>query len=102
MPSCLARGPALPTRGDLAILVYAWELAVRSWLAQHTALSLRDVVARPGRIAVTRTHLDIFFDLAQADVRVRRVGLDLDPGWLPWLGRVVAYHYEENALWQVT
>lgn len=21
------------------------------------------------------------------------LGLDVDPGWLPWLGRVVTYHY---------
>jgi len=24
---------------------------------------------------------------------VRRLGLDLDPGWLPWFGRVVRFHY---------
>jgi hypothetical protein len=35
----------------------------------------------------------VFFDLAAADVRVRRSGLDIDPGWVPWLGRVVRFHY---------
>jgi hypothetical protein len=24
---------------------------------------------------------------------VRRAGLDLDPGWVPWFGRVVGFHY---------
>jgi len=24
---------------------------------------------------------------------VRRVALDVDPGWLPWLGCVVRFHY---------
>ena len=24
---------------------------------------------------------------------IRRVGLDIDPGWVPWLGRIVTFHY---------
>jgi hypothetical protein len=27
-------------------------------------------------------------------VEVRRAGLDLDPGWIPWLGAVVRFVYE--------
>ena len=40
-----------------------------------------------------RTDLDVSLPLDQADIRVRRAGLDLDPGWLPWFGRVVRFHY---------
>jgi hypothetical protein len=25
---------------------------------------------------------------------VRLAGLDINPGWLPWLGRVVSFHYD--------
>lgn len=92
-PSRLNRGPVLSSRSDMAVLVYAWEWALRRWLARYAALTSRDVLSCPGRIAVTRTHLDVYFDHASADVRIRRAGLDLDPGWLPWFGRVVAYHY---------
>ena len=42
-----------------------------------------------GRVAFTDTHVDVLFDLGHADIRVRRAGLDIDPGWVPWLGRVV-------------
>jgi len=28
------------------------------------------------------------------ELRLRRAGLDFDAGWVPWLGRVVAYHYD--------
>jgi hypothetical protein len=52
-----------------------------------------DVFGRPGSFTLTPTHLDIFFQLDQADIRIRRAGLDLDPGWVPWLGRVVLFHY---------
>jgi hypothetical protein len=37
--------------------------------------------------------LEARFALEDADVRVRRAGLDLDPGWLPWLGCVVRFIY---------
>ena len=34
--------------------------------------------------------------LAGVQLAVRRAGLDLDPGWLPWLGCVVAIRYVER------
>jgi hypothetical protein len=47
----------------------------------------------PGRIAVTRTHVDVVFTLDQIDLRVRGAGLDHDPGWVPSLGRIVSFHF---------
>jgi hypothetical protein len=54
---------------------------------------VRDIVARPGVFTVNRTDLDVSLALDDADVRIRTMGLDLDPGWLPWFGRVVRFHY---------
>jgi hypothetical protein len=31
------------------------------------------------------------------DIDLRRAGLDLDPGFLPWLGRKVEFVFEEAA-----
>ena len=70
-----------------------WLDACRRWLRRIGGLGLASLVARPGRLALTGTHADLFFGLAQTDLRVRRLGLDIDPGWLPWFGRVVAFHY---------
>ena len=42
---------------------------------------------------LSATHADLHFGLADSDLRVRRLGLDIDPGWLPWFGRVVGFHY---------
>ncbi|WP_298942621.1 hypothetical protein [uncultured Microbacterium sp.] len=42
---------------------------------------------RPGWIEAT-------FRLDAVDLDVRRAGLDLDPGWVPWLGHVVRFRYE--------
>lgn len=99
-------------RGDLALsparveqtgarplqarVAQAWQLAAQRWLSRHAGLSLRGLVLRPGVIAHTPTHVDLRFDPAQADLRIRRAGLDLDPGWLAWFGRVVSIHYSHQ------
>jgi len=86
-------GAPLPRRSDAAVLVGAWQVAARRWLAAYADVTLGGLIRRPGYVALTRTHLDVFFALRDADIRVRRAGLDLDPGWLPWYGRVVLFHY---------
>jgi hypothetical protein len=79
------------------------ELVARRWAAA-TAAALgepdrepRDVVAsiarRRGRVDHAPGWLEIHLDLDQVDVAVRRAGLDLDPGWVPWLGTVVRFVY---------
>lgn len=50
----------------------------------------------PAQIEYTASHLDIHYPLQEVKLEVRRVGLDVDPGWLVWLGQVVHFHYHEN------
>jgi hypothetical protein len=38
--------------------------------------------------------IDVRLDLDEVTLEVRRAGLDLDPGYLPWLGCVVRFRYE--------
>ena len=45
---------------------------------------------------MSRTHVDVLLVLDQADVRVRAIGLDQDPGWVPALGRIVLFHFEDT------
>ncbi len=71
----------------------AWEEAVAGWLARFAELDLVALIARPGYVRSTRTHLDLFFRHDQADIRIRRAGIDINPGWTPWLGRVITFHY---------
>ncbi|SDW51469.1 hypothetical protein SAMN05444336_1011226 [Albimonas donghaensis] len=53
------------------------------------------LVARRGRVFVTAMHVDLTLALRDADAGVRRAGLDLDPGWRPSLGRILAFHYRD-------
>jgi hypothetical protein len=88
--------------GGLASFVAGWAAigwthALASWLARYTELGLGDVIARPGSVVATPTHLEVTWPLQAADVQIRAAGLDVDPGWVPWLGRVVRFHYGEVA-----
>jgi hypothetical protein len=65
----------------------------RRWLLRAGRIGLARLVRRPGHVCATATHVDLHFTLDQCDLRLRRLGLDLDPGWVPWFGRVVAFHY---------
>ncbi|MFH7319190.1 hypothetical protein ACHHRT_01120 [Desulfurivibrio sp. D14AmB] len=78
----------------LADLLAAFQLISGCWLRRHCGLSLRSLVARPGRVTLTATHWDLFYQLDQVDLRLRRVALDSDPGWVSWLGKVVQFHYD--------
>lgn len=78
---------------DVDRLLRGLLVAVRWWCHRRARIGLRRLVHRPARIMATRTHVDVLFDIQQAELRVRGAGLDLDPGWVPWLGRVVRFHY---------
>jgi hypothetical protein len=70
-----------------------WSKILRRWSQAPGRLSLAALVHRPGSLVWQRTHLDLYFDHRQAEIRVRRLGLDLDPGWVSWLALVVQFHY---------
>ena len=44
-------------------------------------------------VRASATHLELRIDARFIDIGVRRAALDLDPGFVPWLGKVVTFHY---------
>jgi len=80
-------------RAVLAAVSRHWRRRLERWCRQPGRLPLPQLVRRPGAVLASRTHLDLWFQPRQAEIRVRRHGLDLDPGWVPWLGRVITFHY---------
>lgn len=78
---------------DVALLLRAFVLGAGHICRTRARVGMRALVHQSSRFVLTRTHLDVIFDHPLADVRIRRAGLDIDPGWVPWLARVVRYHY---------
>ncbi|MDD9206909.1 hypothetical protein PU560_10580, partial [Georgenia sp. 10Sc9-8] len=55
---------------------------------------LLGLVTRPGRVQAAPGWIVVLLPAESVDVAVRRAGLDLDLGWVPWLGTVVEFRYE--------
>lgn len=53
------------------------------------------VCRRGGRLRFEAGWIEVHLPLDSVDTSIRRLGLDLDPGWLPWLGCVVRITYDE-------
>lgn len=53
-------------------------------------------VERPTRVRATASRVDLHLRLSDLSLDIRRTGLDIDPGWLPWLGCVVRFHYDRG------
>jgi hypothetical protein len=58
------------------------------------------LIRKTARVRHDRAHLDIDFHSNSVDLEVRLAGLDVNPGWLPWLGRVVSFHYIDDPVLQ--
>lgn len=56
--------------------------ALRSW-----------VINRPAEVAGAPGWIEVGFRADRADTELRKAGLDLDPGYLPFLGSVVRFRY---------
>jgi hypothetical protein len=55
---------------------------------------LEYVCRRPGRLLIEPGWVELVLPLDGIETAIRRLGLDLDPGWLPWLGCVLRFRYE--------
>jgi|GEM_PF-3279059 len=55
---------------------------------------LKRICQRRARIEIDGPWLELVLDLDQVDTDIRRAALDLDPGFVPWLGKVVKIRYE--------
>lgn len=76
----------LPARDELLGWARRWYGSAELW--QPELLSWR------ATLRATPTHCDVHARLDSVRLPVRLHGLDVDPGWVPWLGRVIAFHYE--------
>jgi len=75
------------------VMATLWLTACRRYLRRVARIGLASLVCRAARMQWSATHLNTRFALRDTDLRVRRAALDIDPGWLDWLGRVATFHY---------
>ncbi len=95
LPTALSHLRRLRPSADLTERV--WAVVVRRFCWQGARMTLREIVTRPGRIYATAVDHHITMPMSAVDVRIRRCGFDIDPGYVPWFGRVVHFHYQVEA-----
>jgi hypothetical protein len=93
-----AAGPTAAERAGVVRLAERWRAATATRLANIAAphnpgCDVHRVARRPGRVHAEPGWIEVHLPLATVDPVLRRAGLDVDPGWVPWLGAVVRYCY---------
>jgi hypothetical protein len=58
--------------------------------------NLQEILLRDGTLYITRTHIDLVMGMQQISVPARLAGLDANPGWVPELGRIIAFHFIQD------
>lgn len=90
----LPEGEPQPGVVDAArALVARWQDGLDAAAPELEVPRLRTVCKRPGMLRFEPGWIELHLPLDQVDTRLRRLGLDLDPGHLPWLGCVVRIRY---------
>ena len=81
---------------DIAAWGAACHLAVAEAMLGRTLApgAIAELFARPGRIEADDNAFRVIQPLAAIDLDMRRAGLDLDPGLLPWLDRRLLFLFE--------
>ncbi len=82
----LSQLPSLPARKLLLTLAQHWYGGDGLW---HPRLLHVNAVIR-----TSPSHIDMYASLDAVRLSVRLASLDINPGWLPWLGVVVNFHYD--------
>lgn len=96
-------GGLVPTAEAPPALVAQAQSSVRQWRdwLDEAAPDLPEprlaaVCQRSGRLRVEPGWIELHLPLSAIDTAIRRLGLDLDPGWLPTLGCVVRFVYDDE------
>jgi hypothetical protein len=88
----------LPEDDGSAEALTGWRVGLDRWLRRRTRVRLAHVVRRPGWFTFSEGATLVRFPLASADIRLRRHALDVDPGWVPWLGHTIHFAYDDHPL----
>ncbi|HSW12441.1 MAG TPA: hypothetical protein VLI06_06340, partial [Solimonas sp.] len=89
--------PAVELSPETRTALHSFHFQLRRSLRRHARLGLWSLVHRRGWLVCSDTHADLLLPLSEIDLRVRRTGLDCNPGWVPWFGRIVSFHYLPDA-----
>ena len=95
-PSLAWRPAGQPELDSIARHAHRWLTVTALRLLANgdaTAQTAERLLHRSGIIFAERGWIDVQMPLNTVDIDIRRAGLDIDPGWIGWLGSVVRFCY---------
>ena len=93
----LPEGPAFaPARARIAQQLAHWSAWLDAMAPELEPPRLERVCRRSGELRFEAGWIELHLPLQSVDTSLRRLGLDLDPGWLPWLGCVLRIIYDDQ------
>jgi len=87
-----------PTPDSFAAALHSWRRGLDGWLRRRARVRLAELAGRRGWLLRAGSELHVRLPLSAAELRLRRLALDVDPGWVPWLGLIVRYHFSDTPL----
>jgi hypothetical protein len=87
-----------PAAEPFADALHAWRRGLDGWLRRRARMRLAELAGRGGWLLRVDSELHVRLPVNAADLRLRRLALDVDPGWVGWLGFVVRYHFSDVPL----
>jgi hypothetical protein len=92
----LPDGEAPPGVAETArAMVAGWAAWLQTAAPELPEPRVAAVCQRSGRLTMEPGWITLHLPFDAVDTAIRRLGLDLDPGWLPWLGCVVKICYDD-------
>lgn len=80
----------------LSSLPRADEILTLAWQWYGDEVWRPEMIRIPAQLTHTPSHVDLTISERYVRLELRLAGLDINPGWLPWLGRVVNFHFEHD------
>jgi hypothetical protein len=90
-PSFQEEPPTEPERETISSFAARIDAALEELLERKHSVPF--VCEREAEIAADPGWIEVRLPLSEVSTAIRRVGLDLDPGYVPWLGVVVRFVY---------
>ena len=90
------RVPHGPPAPQLHAACAIWRKGLDGWLRRSADCRLHDLASREGWLHAGVERSFVAFPLQSIHLGLRRRALDVDPGWVPWLGISLRYIFAER------
>jgi len=86
---------------NMPVLIDAVESCVRvlsRYLWRKTGKGIKSISRKPAHVSMLRNHIEFAFDAEILSETEQAIGLGASPGWVPWLGKEIEFHCDDDRI----